>query len=135
MVGMSDLLVLNAHLDSRLVKISHTRFEFEAMTVQSFFILLGKHPLVSARLAFPMARSYLTPLCSGVPRPLPATLPALLSPAFPLPLSSKQRAIVVLPDKDVDLGWKEPNENIQIFSQMTPQGRTWGAVKTQAISY
>jgi len=48
MVGMSDLLVLNAHLDSRLVKISHTRFEFEAMTVQSFFILLGKHPLVSA---------------------------------------------------------------------------------------
>ena len=31
------------------MKISHTRFEFEAMTVQSFFILLGKHPLVSER--------------------------------------------------------------------------------------
>ncbi len=44
----------------------------------------------------------------------------------------KQRAIVVLPDKDVDLGWKESNEDIQIFSRMTPQGRTWGAVKIPA---
>jgi hypothetical protein len=44
----------------------------------------------------------------------------------------KQRAIVVLPDKDVDLGWKELNEDIQIFSEMTPQGRKWGAVKVPA---
>jgi hypothetical protein len=44
----------------------------------------------------------------------------------------KQRVIVILPDKDVDLGRKEPNEDIQIFSRMTPQGRTWGAVKIPA---
>jgi hypothetical protein len=46
----------------------------------------------------------------------------------------KQRTIVVLPDKDVDLGWKELNEEIQIFSEMTSQGRTWGAVKVPAKS-
>ena len=88
MVGMSDLPVLNAHLDSRLVKISHTRFEFEAMTVQSFFILLGKHPLVSARLAFPMARSYLTPLCSGVPRHPTRHPPGFIEPCLPTPANS-----------------------------------------------
>jgi len=29
----------------------------------------------------------------------------------------------------MDLGELGPDENIQIFSQMTPQGRTWGAKK------
>ena len=41
----------------------------------------------------------------------------------------KRRANLVLPDKDMDLGELEPDDNIQIFSQMTPQGRTWGAKK------
>ena len=37
----------------------------------------------------------------------------------------KRRASLVLPDKDMDLGELGPDDNIQIFSQITPQGRTW----------
>ena len=41
----------------------------------------------------------------------------------------KRRASLVLPDKDMDLGELGPDNNIQIFSQMTPQGRTWAPKK------
>ena len=44
----------------------------------------------------------------------------------------KRRTTVVLPDKDADLGDLGPIDDIRIFSQMTPQGRAWNAVKTPA---
>jgi hypothetical protein len=44
----------------------------------------------------------------------------------------KRRAIVILPDSDVDLGELGPVDDIRVMSQMTPQGRTWSAVKTPA---
>jgi hypothetical protein len=44
----------------------------------------------------------------------------------------KRRTTVVLPDKDVDLGDLGPIDDIRIFSQVTPQGRAWNAVKTPA---
>ena len=42
----------------------------------------------------------------------------------------KRRVTVVLPDKDVELGELGSIDDIRIFSEMTPQGRTWNAVKT-----
>src|SRR5262245_3734543 len=41
----------------------------------------------------------------------------------------KRRAIVVLPDKEIDLGTIEPGEDVQFVSRMTPGGRTWDATK------
>ena len=44
----------------------------------------------------------------------------------------KRKAIVVLPDSDVDLGEVGPVDDIRVTSQMTPQGLTWSDVKTPA---
>jgi hypothetical protein len=42
----------------------------------------------------------------------------------------KKRVTVVLPDKDVELGEVGSIDDIRIFSEMTPQGPSWNAVKT-----
>jgi hypothetical protein len=42
----------------------------------------------------------------------------------------KRRVTVVLPDKDVELGELGSVDDIRIFSEMTPQGLAWNAVKT-----
>jgi hypothetical protein len=42
----------------------------------------------------------------------------------------KRRAIVVLPDKEIDLGTIEPGEDVQLVSSMTPKGQTWNAIKS-----
>ncbi|HKD29844.1 MAG TPA: hypothetical protein VKC66_28525 [Xanthobacteraceae bacterium] len=44
----------------------------------------------------------------------------------------KKRAIVILPDKDVDLGDMGPGEQIWVGAQDTPRGRTWNAAKIPA---
>jgi hypothetical protein len=44
----------------------------------------------------------------------------------------RRRAIVVLPDRDVDLGDLEPTDHIRVGMQNTPQGRIWSAVKIPA---
>jgi len=44
----------------------------------------------------------------------------------------RRRVIVILPDKDVDLGDVEPGEQIWVGAQDTPTGRTWNAAKVPA---
>jgi hypothetical protein len=44
----------------------------------------------------------------------------------------KRRAIVVLPDRDVDFGELDPRDRIRVGTQMTPEGQTWSAVKIAA---
>jgi hypothetical protein len=41
----------------------------------------------------------------------------------------KRRAILVLPDKETDLGTIEPGEDLQLVSHNTPSGQTWNVVK------
>ena len=40
-----------------------------------------------------------------------------------------RRTFVILPNKDVDLGDTEPDDQIWVGAQQTPQGRMWNAVK------
>jgi hypothetical protein len=42
----------------------------------------------------------------------------------------KRKTIVVLPDKDVELGDLGALEEIRIVSKITPNGRAWDAIKT-----
>jgi hypothetical protein len=44
----------------------------------------------------------------------------------------KKRVIVILPDKDVDLGDMDPGEQIWVGAQDTLRGRTWNAAKIPA---
>jgi hypothetical protein len=44
----------------------------------------------------------------------------------------KRRAIVILPDRDVDLGEVDPLDHIKVGYQDTPRGRIWSAAKIPA---
>ncbi len=44
----------------------------------------------------------------------------------------KRRVIVILPDKDVDLGDMAPGDHIWIGAQETPSGVAWGAFRIPA---
>jgi hypothetical protein len=65
-------------------------------------------------------------------QPIQAMVPPVHGAKKMLVVFVKRRAIVILPDSDVDLGELGPVDDIRVMSQMTPQGRTWSAVKTPA---
>jgi hypothetical protein len=41
----------------------------------------------------------------------------------------KRRAIVILPDKEVDVGDLDPGDHIRVDTRDRPQGRTWTAMR------